>query len=74
MRIVIALFNQSKDIKASSNLTMSQLLIYFRNSGDPTATGTRRLMVRHRTVWFFWMSCQNTLLGEPTFGNRQGDK
>lgn len=41
LRIVIALFNQSKDIKASSNSTRSQLPIYFRDDGVPKATETR---------------------------------
>lgn len=40
LRFVNALFNQSKNIKASSNFTMSQPLIYFRNSRDPTANKT----------------------------------
>lgn len=41
VRVVIALFGQSKDIKESSNLTRRQPLIYFGNSSDRKSTETR---------------------------------
>lgn len=40
LRFVFALFSRGENIKAPTTFTMSQRLIYFRNSGVPTANKT----------------------------------